>query len=245
VDARVTAGPGQRLLRILGELSEGGATESPARLCGVCVSVTEMSGAGIMLMSAGASEGSLCATDAVSTRLDDLQYTLGEGPGLDAHRHARPILQPDLADPHGSRWIAFSAAAVDAGARAVFAFPLLVGAVGLGAITLYRDRPGRLGDDQHADALVMANVAAMAVLTTQAGAPLDVLADDLSTNASLNLVVHQAAGMTAIQLDVSVREALVRLRAFAFQSGRRLADVAGDVVARRLHLDSSDAGRGG
>lgn len=241
----MTASPRQRLLRILEELAEGGASASSARLCEVCASVTSLSGAGIMLISAGVPEGSVCTTDAVSGRLDELQYTLGEGPGLDAHRHARPVLEPNLADPRQPRWLAFSEAATAAGARAVFAFPLLVGAVGLGAVTLYRDRHGALGDDQHADALVLANVAALAVLTIQAGAPLGVLADDLATDAGLHLVVHQAAGMTAIQLDISVREALVRLRALAFRSGRRLADVAGDVVARHLRLDASDAGTDG
>jgi hypothetical protein len=173
----------------------------------------------------------------VSSRLDDLQYTLGEGPGVDADRQGRPILEPELADRLVSRWMAFAPAALAAGARAVFAFPLQVGAVRVGAVTLYGGRPGRLSDDQHADALVMANVAALSVLTMQAGAPLGVLAQDLANGASLLLVVHQAAGMVAVQLDVSVREALIRLRAFAFQRDRRLADVAADIVSGRLRLD--------
>jgi hypothetical protein len=46
--------------------------------------------------------------------------------------------------------------------------------------------------------------------------------------------VHQATGMILAQLDVSAQDAFVRLRAHAFATGRPLADVARDVVARRL-----------
>jgi hypothetical protein len=120
----------------------------------------------------------------------------------------------------------------------VFGFPLQVGAVRLGALNVYRDRPGPLTDDQHADALVMAGVAAQSVLVLQANAPPGQLAAELESGADFKYVVHQATGMVAAQLDVSVGEALVRLRAYSFGSGRPLAEVAKDVVARKLRLDS-------
>ena len=96
--------------------------------------------------------------------------------------------------------------------RAVFGFPLHVGAVRLGALNLYRDRPGPLTDEQHADALVMADVAAQAVLVLQANAPPGQLAAELEAGADFQYVVHQAAGMVAVQLDVSVAQALIRLQ---------------------------------
>jgi hypothetical protein len=46
--------------------------------------------------------------------------------------------------------------------------------------------------------------------------------------------VHQATGMILVQLGVPAQDAFVRLRAHAFATHRRLADVASDVVARRL-----------
>jgi hypothetical protein len=128
----------------------------------------------------------------------------------------------------------------------VFGFPLQVGAVRLGALNLYRDRLGPLSDDQHADALVMASIAAQAVLMLQANAPPGTLATELEAGADLHLSVHQAAGMVAAQLDVSVGQALVHLRAYAFGNGRPLAEVAEDVIARRLRLgppsDEQDPG---
>ena len=121
--------------------------------------------------------------------------------------------------------------------RAVFGFPLRVGTVRLGALNLYRDRPGPLSDDQHADALVMADVAARWVLEAQAGAPPGALADELEVGADFHFVVHNAAGMVSVQRGLSVTEALIRLRAYAFSHDRLLGDVARDVVDRRLRLE--------
>jgi len=196
-----------------------------------------MSGAGIMLMSGDVPQGSVCTTNPVSDLIEQLQYGLGEGPCVDAYNQDRPVLEPDLAHPAKPRWLAFSGPAVEAGARAVFGFPLQVGAVRLGALNLYRDRRGGLSADQHADALVMADVAAQAILVLQAGAPPGALAAELEAGADFHYVVHQAAGMVAAQLGVSVGQALVRLRAFAFGNDRPLRQVAEVVVTRTLRFD--------
>lgn len=231
--------PGQRRLRILARLASNGADLDTKRLCDVSAEVTLMTGAGIMLMSGDVPRGSICTTDAVSDLIEQLQYELGEGPCIDAYRTDRPVLEPDLAEPADPRWPAFSGPALAAGVRAVFGFPLQVGAVRLGALNLYRDQPGALDDDQHADAMVMADVAAQGVLVLQANAPPGSLAAELEVGADFQYVVHQASGMVAAQLDVSVGVALIRLRAHAFGNDRPLAAVAEDVVARRLRFDAA------
>jgi GAF domain-containing protein len=226
-------------MRILSLLSAGGKTEpGTARLCEVCAEVSATSGAGIMLMCDDAPVGSVCTTNEVSDLIEELQYELGEGPCVDAHNDGLPVLEPDLADPATPRWLAFSPPALAAGTRAVFGFPLRVGAARLGAMNLYRDRPGKLSDDQHADALVMADVAAQAVLAMQANAPLDTVATELEAGANFHLVEHQASGMVATQLGISVREALVRLRAHAFSHDLGLDEVAESIVARQLRFDA-------
>ncbi|HEX7267645.1 MAG TPA: hypothetical protein VF256_09510, partial [Streptosporangiaceae bacterium] len=108
--------------------------------------------------------------------------------------------------------------------------------VRLGALNLYRERPGPLSDDQHADALVVADVAARWVLEAQAGAPLDTVAEELEAGADFHFAVHNAAGIVSVQERISLTEALIRLRAFAFSSDRLLANVARDVISRRLRL---------
>ena len=172
----------------------------------------------------------------VSHLIEELRYTLGEGPCVDAYEQDRVVAEPDLADPVTRQWFAFTPPALAAGVRAVFGFPLRVGTVRLGALNLYRDWPGSLSDDQHADALVVADVAARWVLEAQAGAPADAMAKGLEIGADFHFVVHNAAGMVSVQQGVSVAEALIRLRAYAFSNDRPLAEVAEDVVARRLRL---------
>jgi hypothetical protein len=197
-----------------------------------------MSGAGIMLMSGDVPRGSVCTTNDVSALIEELQYELGEGPCVDAYDQDRPVLEPDLASPTIPRWLAFTGPAVEAGVRAIFGFPLQVGAVRLGALNLYCDQPGPLSDEQHADALVMADVAAQAVLVLQATARPGTLAAELEVGADFKYVVHQASGMVSAQLEVSVAQALIRLRAYAFGNDRPLTEVARDVVARKVRFDA-------
>lgn len=226
-----------RRTRILAQLYPSGGTDLEAeRLGRVCAAVTGVTGAGLMLMSGDAPRGSVATTDRVSTLIEDLQFELGEGPCVDAYRQDRPVLEPDLANPAVARWVAFTPPAVEAGARAVFGFPLQVGAVRLGALNLYCTTPGDLTQDQHADALVVAEVAAQALLIMQANAPPGALAAELEAGSNFQYVVHQASGMVAAQLEVNVAQALIRLRGHAFGHGRPLAEVAQDVVARRLRL---------
>jgi hypothetical protein len=127
----------------------------------------------------------------VSQLIEDLQYTLGEGPCLDAYQQNRVVAEPDLADPVTRRWFAFTPPALQAGVRAVFGFPLTVGTVRLGALNLYMEWSGPLSDDQSADALVMADVAARWVLEAQAGASPGAVARELEAGADFHFAGAQ------------------------------------------------------
>jgi hypothetical protein len=233
----------ERRVDLLARILDAGGELETQRLCDVCAEVTGADGAGIMLMSGDIQRGSVCTTDSVSALIEQLQYDLGEGPCLDAYHQNRPVLEPDLADPVVLRWPAFSGPAVAAGARAVFGFPLQVGAVRLGALNLYRDVSGPLAGDQHTDALLMADIAAQALLLIQAGASPGTVATELEANADFQYLIHQASGMVAAQLDIPVGRALIRLRAHAFGNDRSLTDVARDVVERRLRFDARSGER--
>jgi hypothetical protein len=220
--------------RLVGDASELAAK----RLCEVCAEVTGVSVAGIMLMSGDVRFGSLCDSSAVSAVADQLQFTLGEGPGMDAYQHEWPVLEPDLAAPSTPRWPAFAGPAIEAGVRAAFSFPVRVGAIRLGALNLYSDRPGELSAEQRAVATIMADVAAQAILLMEANAPTAKLACELEGVVDFEHVVNQASGMIAAQLDISVGQALIRLRMYAFGNDRPVADVARDVVTRMLRVES-------
>jgi hypothetical protein len=224
----------RRILALLSVTADGGW--SSMRLCEAARDITGAAGAGAMLMSGDVAVGSLCTTNQVSSLVEELQFTLGEGPCVDAYKQDRVVLEPDLQIGGMPLWPAFTPPAVEAGVQAVFAFPLRVGTVRLGALDLYRDEAGPMSDDQHADALVMAEVIANWVLDVQAEAPAGSVAGELERDADFHFMVHNAAGAVSVQLEVSIAEALIRLRAHAFSHGRPLRDVAEDVVERRLRF---------
>lgn len=235
----------RRRLEILERLAGSSDASATEQLCAVCADETGATGAAILLMLDGELRGSVCSSDHVSGLIERLQLDLGEGPGVDACREDRPIAEPDLDAPRVPRWPAFTPPVVAAGALAVFAFPLQVGAVRLGALNLYNDRVGPMTDSHHAGAVLVADVAARALLAMQAGAPLGHIARELEDGADFQYVVHQASGMVAAQLETDVATALVRLRAHAFSIDRPLTDVARDVVARQLRFGRDGRGQGG
>jgi hypothetical protein len=152
------------------------------------------------------------------------------------------MLIPDLDVPDDvavDRWPAFMKGAGAAGVRAVFAFPLRVGAINVGALDLYRDRPGELSETHLRAGFMAADAAALVLLRTEITSD-ESLADDVEDISAFQLQVHQATGMVQIQLGVTTAEAFLMLRARAFALGRPIAEVATDVVARRLRFTAED-----
>ncbi len=228
-----------------------GARVSVADLCAVAAGSAQLSGAWVAATRNEEPEFVMCATDPVCERLAELQLMLGEGPCHDVLASAAPVLAPDLDDAESSRrWPAFTPEAREHGAGAVFAFPLIVGAIRAGVLGLYRRSPGPLRDGQLGDLLVLADMATMLLLDSlgdgaaaadgdAGGAWLDGQSPDLAMHRA---EIDQATGMLTVQLGVTAAEAFIRLRAYAYSEDRRLADVASDIVARRLRL-RPDPGR--
>jgi hypothetical protein len=224
------------VLKAMADADPGGTASMIDRVCGAAEALLSLSGAGISLMADGELRGTAGVSEAGVEAVQELQLTLGEGPCVDAWRDMEPVLEADLADPVQVRWPAFAHAGVQAGVRAVFAFPLQLGAVGLGVLALYRDRPATLGDEELALGLVLAEVATQTILGLQAGAPAEELHVLLAGEPAHWAEIHQATGILSAQLEVSLDEAFVRLRSFAFADDRPLREVAEDIVARRLRL---------
>jgi GAF domain len=208
-----------------------------SELCSVCVETLSVTGAGITLMGSDDMPASMGASDPSVERLEELEFTLGQGPWGDAYRQGAPIFETDLLWHPPAAWPAFASCAVDAGLHAVFSFPLQIGVARLGVLALYQERPGALGDDTAADAFVMADVITRTILDMHAGVPEESLMNMVSEEGAYRAEVHQASGMISVQLHVGVGEALALLRARAFALDRRIGDVAADVVSRRLRFD--------
>jgi hypothetical protein len=216
-------------------------------LCRACVELLDVDGAAISLMHERASRGTFGSSGILSRRLDDFQFTFGEGPCLDAVADRCPILVPDLAAPTERRWPAYTAAVLEAGVRAVFALPVSLGATPVGAIDFFCLAPGTLGTDRLAGGLQAAELAALPLLDLIGAAASWTTDDDTQISrpqvASLERIeVYQATGMIMTQLDVGAPEALVRLRAHAFAHNMTAAEVARQVVERALtfHNDGTD-----
>jgi hypothetical protein len=232
----VTAG--SRFARIQGLVAEQaarrGARVSVLDVCTAAVAALPVGGAGVSAMSRSSAGYPLCSTDDVSERLEELQLTLGEGPCVDAFARGGAVLTPDLRTEEAlCRWPVFAPAAAEAGAGAVFAFPLQIGAISPGVLDMYATEAGGLDTEELADAMAFADTATMVLLGTGVDGPEDRGLEDLG---GYRAEMDQATGMLTEQLGVGLEEAFVRLRAHAYAHGRRLADVAADVVARRLRF---------
>jgi len=198
-----------------------------------------MDGASIALVSREGHRTPFPSNRTAAT-LDDAEFTLGEGPSIDALREGRAVWDHDLAST--TRWPAFAASATALGAGAVAAFPLRVGAALLGVLSVYRSASRPFGDSTVADTTVVADIVTGLALSRQAGLPR--FDEMFGPVRDLRAVVHHASGMTAAQLGCGVDEALARIRAFAFANNRTSEEVATEIASRRLRLDDDHGGGG-
>ncbi len=130
------------------------------RVCDTAVTLLSLSGAGLSLMADGQIRGTAGVSSPRATMLQELQLECGEGPSTDTWRTRAPVLEGDLHAPLGGRWPAFARAASAQHVRAVFALPVALGAIQIGVLLLYRDRPGSLTGEELAEGLLLADVAA-------------------------------------------------------------------------------------
>lgn len=212
---------------------ERGETQSPRHVCEVCVETVGVDGGGLWVTDGLHRSASVCTVGRFGDVIEQLQFTLGEGPRADVAATGGPVLVSDLSSLDGARrWPVLAAEAIAVGAVAVFTFPLQVGAIRAGVLELYRATPGPLTHDQLADALVFADIGFDFV--TLGGLAEPGMAADQWWEFGWRAEVYQATGMIAVQLDLDLGSALARLRAYAFAQGELISDVASNVVNRRL-----------
>lgn len=219
-----------------GEILEAQGSELAAPF----VTAFPVDGASISVLAGPVSGLTVAASDEVANRLDELQFDLGEGPCWTALAHRVPVLMD--ARSQATDWPVFREAMASdpiAGqVGAMFAFPLAIGALDIGAIDLYSGDPSPLPPQLLSEASSLADVAAWRVLRT-------ILNDhtkgyDSGSIGYSRREVHQATGMIIVQLGVTPEDAELLLRAHAFAGGRTVRDVAKDVVERRLDFATKE-----
>jgi hypothetical protein len=223
-------------------------------ICDTAARLTGADGAAVAVLVASRDVRELVyATDAVAQQIDELQFTVGEGPCLDAYVSERPELCARFDDEAFRRWPTFTTGVMDLGVAALFAYPVPGQQRPMGVMELYRRTEGELDEQaQHS-----ARLCAAALEETLQSNWAEHLTHSTTEEAAIESAalsgiamppvdpftrthVHVAAGMIAVQLAVSTAAALERLRAYAFAHSRSITDVAADVLARRLsfrHVD--------
>ncbi|AMM22289.1 transcriptional regulator [Frondihabitans sp. PAMC 28766] len=210
------------------------ATTAGADWCGPFVSSLPVSAAAVSTLGSPLGTQTVCASDDDAARWDEIQIDLGEGPCWEALRSAHPVLEPDVQHSGASVWPVALSALQKTGLGAVYAFPMIVGSIRLGAVGLYSMTPGPLSEQQIGDARALTDIVARHVFR-QALSTLEKPEDNAPYEGSYSRrEVHQATGMVIAQLHVAADDALLVLRGHAFSTGRSVRDIAGDVVARRL-----------
>jgi GAF domain-containing protein len=209
-----------------------------AVVCAVAVDHLDVDAAAITIRTSVRMQELVAASDKWAESLEELQYTVGEGPGVEAFTTGGPVLASDMrADEH--RWPGFGDEASSSGAGAVFAFPLQAGAIKLGTLDLYRRAPGGLSSEGLADAVALADLAVTALLSDARTGDDPVALWARHDVPGFYEDVNVATGMLATQLRISLEDAMLRLRAHAFSHHLPLTEVARAVLNRQLRFDSS------
>lgn len=203
-------------------------------LCADAARVLSAAGVGVSVRAADGGFGLAAASDPGIERIGELQFTVGEGPSVDAFVSLRPVLITDFGGETMGRWPIYAPAVHQAGVRAVFAFPLQVGAARLGVLDVFRTHAGPLSRDELGQAFTFGELAVATLLDGQDQAHSE---HDVDEAIEQGAALWQAQGMVMVMLGVTLTEALVRLRSHSYATNRRLSEVAADIVAGRLHLD--------
>lgn len=190
-----------------------------------CVSLLDVSAAGVMLASPSGSLGLVASSSEAMRLLELFELQAQEGPCLDAFQTSAPVGQEDLRAGAG-RWPLFSAEAVQAGFRSVLALPLRWRDATLGALNLFRTTSEPMPEADVIVARAFADLAALSITQHRATASAQRLNEQLSAALTSRIIIEQAKGVISERAGVDVAEAFSRLRAYARSGNRRLTEVA-------------------
>lgn len=205
-------------------------------LCAPFLLHLPVSGAAVSMFGGASAETLVCSSGAIATRLDELQFDLGEGPRWEAARTRLPVLVPDLESPIPYSWPVLSKALEKTKVAAIFVFPLTVGALDLGVVELYRTTPGSLSISDQATAAGLAGQTAWHLLRRVLSVNSAETDPAIDTAMMSRREIHQATGMVLAQAGTTAADALLLLRAYAFAKALTLRETADEVLQGRLNF---------
>jgi len=180
------------------------------------------------------SSETLWASDPVAEQLDELQFDLGEGPCWDAAATRRPVLEGRMSERGHLLWPAFTGALRDEHIQGLFAFPLLLGPLTLGAIDLYANSVIAL-HPRDVSGLLAASAALARLVLRRAVDLAEAQDSDTQTKyPHSRRVIHQATGFIIAQTGLSADDAYLVIQGRAFADGRRMRGVAEDILTGQV-----------
>lgn len=204
------------------------------RLVDHCVRLTGMDAAGVMLVNARGRLQSAAVTEERVELTEMFQAQVSEGPCIDSYHTGCPVHADDLA-ADGDRWPVFTPLARAAGFSAAHSFPLQLRSQNIGALNLLARTPTPLLPQEVRLLQALVSTATTSALTwsREPLRPYDIVTRTqaaLSTKALLDI----AAGMLAATAGITPSEGAQRMRDYAALHHVRAADIAEDLVRRRL-----------
>lgn len=204
------------------------------RLVDDSVEILAADAAGIVLADSLGQLRVLAASSEDARLTELMQLQSDEGPCLDCYRTATAVNVPDL-DGARRRWPLFVGAAMAQPVfRAVHAVPLRLRGEALGALNLFHHQPAVMLADDLAIGQALADVATIALLQERAIRRAEVLNEQLQAALTSRVIVEQAKGVLSQHSGLSMDQVFERIRGFSRARRLRLADVARDLVERRL-----------
>lgn len=225
------------LTEALAAIVAAGEHDAPLQVCQVAVDALPFDGASITTMTDPHHQEPICATNEAARRITELQFELGEGPDLDAHKSGQSVLVLDIAEWGEHHWPLFAHAVGSEPARTLHALPLYADGASLGTLCFHSSTLAHLAGQDVATTRRTADMAAWAVLDVIAQETPHQEIDWLQGCLQHWVRLHQAIGVISAQMQVETETALTCLRAHAFASDRPLSDVAHDVVVGTLRFD--------
>ncbi|MFF7369686.1 GAF and ANTAR domain-containing protein [Streptomyces tricolor] len=227
-----------KAVRMVAQAAAGSPGEEvPRRVCAAVRDGLGVDGVTLSLLTDTPSRQLLAASDDAALLLEEIQFTVLEGPCISAARTGEPVAVDDLRQDR-ARWPLFGAMAREKlpGVGSVYALPLFFGDYVLGSVDLLATRPRALGEDaleqaSHvADAVTAALVPTREMLLTGNDAP--------AWEPEQVVRAHwfdtwRAVGALAARRRISPEDALALMRAEAFRTGRSLPDITTDILRDR------------
>jgi GAF domain-containing protein len=194
-----------------------------------CVHLLGVSAAGVMLSSANG-DLRLVASSSETMRLVELfELQAKEGPCLDAFRTGDRVEHENLRAGSG-RWPRFATVALEAGFQSVFALPLRLRDMTIGALNLFSTEHSPMDEADVLVARAFADLATISVLQQHHTAESQRVNEQLTNALTSRIVIEQAKGVVFERAGVEMDEAFARLRAYARNHNLRLTDVARSAI---------------